>query len=158
MAVLIHQSENKRGALWQGGILDLRDMGTYDVVVLCANELQPDNSEPPQDYYNRNNRKVRIICAPNDDSEGNPLTKEQAQVAVKAAIETAAEYKLGRSILVCCAQGRNRSGLVMGLVLHYIFDVSGNEAVRIIRSRIPNALMNKDFVEFLSGIRGRSLR
>jgi len=149
MAILIHGSSNGRGQLWQGGLGDLAYPERYDVIVLCADELQADDASVKA-YGDR----IRIISAPNDDS-ANPFTKAQATIAVQASKQVADEYKAGKRILVSCRQGRNRSGLVMALTLHRLFGISGEEAIRLIRSKVPHALANPEFNNFLATVKGR---
>lgn len=128
---------------------DLAYPEKYDVIVLCAEELQPEGDSE------RAYRPTRLICAPNDDS-GNEFSKEQATIADVAARQATKEYAQGRRILVSCAQGRNRSGLVMALILHRVFGMSGEKAIRVIRAKVPTALTNQEFVKFLLTIEGTS--
>jgi protein-tyrosine phosphatase len=72
---------------------------------------------------------------------------------LEALVEFAAAFlRAGQPVLVHCAQGLNRSGLVVALLLRAVDGVSGKEAVRRIRRARPYALVNtrfKDYVEAL---------
>ncbi len=60
-------------------------------------------------------------------------------------------WKEGRQVLVHCAQGHNRSGLVNGRIL-VLAGFSGKEAVKMIQSKVPGSLSNfvfKDYIESL---------
>lgn len=147
MAVLIHKSKTSTGELWQGSVGDLAHPEKYDVIVLCADEFQDKEGQLSASY----GKSVRVLPAPNDDS-GNPFTKEQATIAVVAARQVVKEYRLGKRILVSCAMGRNRSGLVMALALSRLCGVSGNDAIKVIREKVPHALSNPQFVDFLASV------
>ncbi len=149
MAVLIHASAGSHGALWQGGAMDLIDVfaGKYQVCVLCADELQPDIASIPDIPPG-----VRIIEAPNDDS-GRPFTPAQRLIAERAAKDVAQEYMRGSRILVSCFQGRNRSGLVMAMAIHLITGESGETCMRLVRQKVPGAIGNLAFVDYLMGLR-----
>jgi hypothetical protein len=148
MATLVHRSRTGTGCLWQGGANDvLQHGGRYAVIVLCADEFQPDREGflGPED-------STLVLYAPNDDSI-KALTKAQAEIACRAAKRVSQEYRHGRKILVSCMQGRNRSGLVSALALHLVYGISGNDAKNIVRSKIPNALTNGSFNRFLGALR-----
>lgn len=55
----------------------------------------------------------------------------------------------GKTSLVHCAEGINRSSLVNGLALAYHHGISGAEAVRRIREVRPRALSNPNFLRYL---------
>jgi len=60
-------------------------------------------------------------------------------------------WRAGHKVLVHCAQGRNRSSLVNGVILnHYGF--SGKEAVELITTARPGALINPVFRIYLLGL------
>jgi hypothetical protein len=158
MATLLHRARTGTGSLWQGGHDDVMNSGDqYDVVVLCAEEFQPKRS-----VFLRPRDKTNLLYAPNDDS-GTPLTKDQANIACRAARQVAHEYRSGKKILVSCMQGRNRSGLVSALTIHLLYGMSGRESKKFVKARIPNALVNDSFNRFLGVIQplrtdGRALR
>lgn len=143
--------------LWQGAFpppgASVRDAG-FDTIVLCARELQM-----PTDAY----PGVRIVYAPNDDSVQFPLTREKLRVAIQAAAEAKKDVQAGRRVLVTCAAGLNRSGLVSALILHQLFGWAGSECVRVVRAkrvgskRHPGrALCNAEFTAAIRRLGARS--
>jgi protein-tyrosine phosphatase len=58
----------------------------------------------------------------------------------------------GRRVLVACAGGRNRSGLVVALAVRDILGCSGAEAMQLVQSRRESALNNVTFAEHLAGL------
>lgn len=148
--VLIHQSRSGTGSLWQGGAEDVVNPDSpHDVLVLCADEFQPEAS-----LFLRPGHGKTLIYAPNDDSE-KPLTRAQLDLAIPAAKQVSRAFREGKNVLVSCMQGRNRSGFVMALTLHLLYGMSGDSAARFIRSRRQNALMNPHFNAFLQKIPSR---
>lgn len=128
--------------LAQGSDPPLGVPGPFDYVVLCAKEHQ----EP---------RLIRTIYAPLDD--GPPPTKEEVLTAFVAADEATRHWKRGKHVLIVCHQGRNRSGLVMGLVLLNLGDNAENAIARVRSARGPNALSNRYFRTVLR-VRAKQLR
>jgi len=113
----------------------------FDTVVLCAEEHQ-DVRLPG----------VEVIYAPFDDS-GPPPTAKEVQTAWNAAKRVARRVRANRRVLVTCAKGWNRSGLVTGFTL-IILGLSADQAVDVIRmARGPSALHNRYFVKLLRGVR-----
>jgi len=113
----------------------------FDTVVLCAQELQ-DIRLPG----------LEVIHAPFDDS-GPPPTREEVVLAWNAAKRVAKRVRAGRRVLVTCAMGRNRSGLVTGFVLRML-GLDASQAVNVIRiARGPKALSNPHFVKLLAAVR-----
>ncbi len=112
----------------------------FDVVVLCAEELQFNPA-----YY----PGVQIIHAPLDDS-GPPITKEERAIALDAADRTADLYRRGAKIAVTCHMGVNRSGLVSALTLRRLFGLSGADARRCVQKMRPGTLKNASFVAWLN--------
>lgn len=109
----------------------------FDVLVLCAYELQPPSSEYPD---------VTVIHVPLDDTL--TPTPEQIRLAVAAGRNVATRLRSGQRVLTTCAQGRNRSGLVTGIALETL-GVRARQAVRHIQSNRKDALTNPVFVEIL---------
>lgn len=125
----------------------------YDLLVLCAREYQP-----PADSF----PGVRVIHAPNDDKpELYPFTTESLRTAVQASGEVAQAYQEGQRVLITCAAGINRSGLVMALSLHRLFGWSGKVCIGKIRKKRPRSrygtlpLSNTDFTKVLRNLRGQ---
>jgi len=117
---------------------DLRDR--FDSVVLCAEEFQ-DVPLPG----------VEVIHAPFDDG-GRAPTPAEAQIAWKAAKRVAKRVNANKRVLVTCAMGLNRSGLVVGFVL-IMLGFSADQAIDIIRMARPKALFNEHFVKLLKRVR-----
>ena len=133
--------------LWQGAFPPsgpkVREAG-FDMVVLCARELQL----PPEAHPG-----VEVVHAPNDDSEAFPLTKEKLRIAVRAADIVVQRIQAGGKVLVTCAAGLNRSGLVSAIALHKMYGWGGDECIRTVRTkRVASkhhpgkALSNAEFV------------
>ena len=123
--------------LWQGSFPEpgstLHRCG-FDVLVLCAEELQP-----PSSLYH----DLEVIHAGLDDGVGTPSLERTARRAAAQVIEA---LRAGKRVLVTCAQGRNRSGLVVGLALKELMD---RDVVDFVQRRRPNALTNPYFAELL---------
>jgi protein-tyrosine phosphatase len=131
--------------LYQGSFPeDGTSLRGFQVLVLCAEELQPRSAEFP--HVNE------VIHAPLDDGK---LDEEQVGVALRAAQRVAGHLRARRRVLVTCAMGRNRSGLVCALALLILCpSMEGETAVKRIRSRRCGALVNPYFVDFLSRLPG----
>lgn len=132
--------------LWMGSRPMLPQAGTlkqcgFDVLVLCAQEVQPSSRHFPG---------VRVIRAPLDDSE---VTNDVKRTAGAAAHEVAAALLLGDRVLVTCNQGRNRSGLVTALSLVLVSELDGAHAAAQVQASRPRALVNPHFVRWLREIR-----
>lgn len=139
--------------LWQGGFPavspeEVRRRG-FDVVVLCAEELQPDRADVAAWWESS---RVRLILAPMNDTDDREELPRVVGVASRAAGEVVLALDRGDRVLVTCAQGRNRSGLVSALALVRRCGVSGREAARVVREARPSALTNALFREFLDGV------
>lgn len=138
--------------LWQGGFPppgDLVRASGFQVLVLCARELQV----PATDFPG-----VQVIHAPNDDHDKLPLTREKLRIALAAAHEVVMHIQSGQRVLVTCAAGLNRSGLVSGLSLHLLYGWNGVTCIAHVRKHRPEsashpghgALSNGDFVRALT--------
>jgi len=116
--------------------VDLRQHGIY-ALVLCANELQP-----PKELY----PGIVIIRAPMDDIDGVEGSRS-CVVANMASAYVARLIRAGKRVLVTCAAGRNRSGLVTALTLARL-GWDPHAAVYQIQRCRKNALTNRFFREF----------
>lgn len=112
----------------------------FDTVVLCAVELQPGNGLVPP-------RGVRAIKCPLDDDPTVRLAESDWKKAVWAAEIVARRVRRGQRVLVTCAAGRNRSGLVTSIALHMLSGMRGRDCIRHIRQRRQNACTNPRFNE-----------
>ncbi len=127
--------------LWQGADPPqgpwLHELGV-NVLVLCAAESQPSAHRFPG---------IKVIYAPMHDSAHVP-----ADVAGPAAERVARYVRRGKRVLVCCAMGWNRSGLVTALALWILTGVSGAECVKQVQSRRENALGNEQFRQYVEAL------
>lgn len=129
--------------LWVGGRPPLdRDLPEFDVLVLCAREIQP----PALAFHGR-----VVRCPIPDDVLDTP----QMRMALAAAGATARALTSGQRVLVTCAQGINRSAFVASLALAQITRMSALELVTLMRTkRHQDALFNKYFQEVLKRLVG----
>jgi len=106
-----------------------------DVIVFCAQERPPpDHVVPPG---------KRLFYIPYDDTHDLrvvPIVDLQ-----KLAKRLAEEIHAGKRVLVTCAMGLNRSGLLTALTLGRAYGMSGEQAVQRVRDRRPGALRNGIF-------------
>lgn len=147
---VIHRSRRTSGVLAQGDMDSAYEAirsGTFDVVILCAVELEemfrllPARTHP------------EIVYASNVD--GLALSRRQLRVATTAAGKAVRAYRAGKRVLITCQAGRNRSGLVTGLAMHLATGCGGKLATEIIRARRNAhgpALSNDVFAKFLCAI------
>lgn len=120
----------------------VKDAG-FDVLVLCAAEHQP----PAAGYAG-----VKVIYAPMDDAqivESDP----DWRTANEAADEVVYALRSRKRVLVTCAAGRNRSGLVVALAMLRVSRASAVRVVEHIQKRRDFALSNRSFVEILKRYR-----
>jgi len=114
----------------------------FDVVVLCAKELQPHASAGEISA-------PHTIHAPLED--GPAMTDEEKRGALWTAQRVVSELRQGKRVLVTCAMGLNRSGLIVALVLCMGWGLPAQEAIQRIRARRnPNALFNPYFQMFIA--------
>ena len=136
--------------LYQGSVPPrgdvLRNAG-FHALVLCAFEIQPDAEHFPG---------IEVIHAPNDDDGGRPISRDEWTLAKRAAQRVTELHHRGARILITCAQGRNRSGLVMALVLRERFGWTGAQAAAHVRLRRKNALTNPVFFNSLLALDSRA--
>jgi len=124
---------------------DLKRCG-FDLLVLAAQEYQPEE---------RMFHGVRVLHAPMDDAT---LSSGEWIQAVRVARQVAQAVRRGKTVLVTCAQGRNRSGLIVAVTLHLLTGESGGRIIRGIQARRRNALTNESFVRRLEQLRSATLR
>lgn len=86
------------------------------------------------------------------------LTVEVIEMSVRAARIASEGHRAGKSVLIRCQAGLNRSSLIAGLALVDL-GVSGRDAVQLIRSlRSPWALCNDEYAAFLESNADRAMR
>ena len=129
--------------LWQGDkrAAATADAKKLDLLVVAAQELRP-----IERLIAAFGHGIAVYDAGIDDAT---LSPREARIAEDAAHHVAEALGRGRRVLVACFAGRNRSGLVSGLVLKRL-GYSAGEAIAIIRAaRGPDALSNTSFVRYL---------
>lgn len=109
-------------------------LAAFDAVVLCAAEWQPFMARPGVVY-----------AGFRDTRTPEPYEWARAEDAGQRVERLA---RRGRSVLVTCVAGRNRSGLVTGIALQRL-GVPPRRAIELIQRNRPNALSNPVFVEYL---------
>lgn len=126
--------------LYQGGAVDpTRSYHPFTMLVLCAEELQP--------LLPRFKGK---LLRPGFRDCHNPSSSEIRR-AREAAAAVADEVRRGGQVLVTCAMGLNRSGLVTGLALNRLTKLSPEAVIgRIRRARGEEALFNSVFRQILA--------
>jgi protein-tyrosine phosphatase len=136
--------------LYQGGFPPSGDYLSKQgirVLALCARELQP----PDTDYPG-----VQVLrCPLNDQYE--PLTPDERVMAQRIALKLAHAVRGGRKVLITCAMGINRSGLIMALTIRELTGMAGIDAVRLIRRKRSGALTNESFVRALEALPGKTV-
>lgn len=128
--------------LWIGGAPPAdADLPAFDVLVLCAEEYQPQVSF-----------RGRVIRCPIPDAQ---LADHQLAHVLMVARAVAAAVSAGGRVLVTCKAGLNRSALVTALALSLLTRRSADELVALIRSRRSrNALGNPHFQAILRRVAG----
>jgi hypothetical protein len=117
--------------LAQGGLVGTsvgQAYGAADVVIFCSKELQPDSS--PELAPPPGKTEIRL---PFDDTLDQ--TKLPWRDILRAVERGALEINRHKRVMVLCTQGRNRSGLVVGLILQRVYGISGTDAIVIIRAK-----------------------
>jgi protein-tyrosine phosphatase len=124
--------------LWVGGRPPFdRDLPEFDLLVLCAQELQPVHVE----FHGR------CLRCPIPDGQ---LDHQELTRAVLAAKEVGDALLSGNRVLVTCAAGLNRSALVAGMALARATTMTADQIIERIRQRRdPRALYNVHFQEIL---------
>lgn len=114
-----------------------RDLPEFDVLVLCARELQPARLS-----FGR-----QVIRVPLPDSA---LAGNEVRRALMGGQAVAKALASGRRVLVTCAAGLNRSALVTGLAMGLTTHMSATDIIlRIRERRAPAALHNTHFCGYL---------
>lgn len=130
--------------LWQGGVSSLTEASQFDLVVLCALEVQPGTP-----YYSEvtrgQNMPPELRCPMDDVAPGRADDRIRA---TWAAHQVAKRMARQERVLVTCFAGRNRSGLVSALAL-VMLGASSSAAIRRVRAARPNALTNDAFVKWI---------
>lgn len=128
-----------------------RDLANnFDVIVYTAIEKQPTASA-----LKAMPKNVIVKRFPLDDDPYQPIMRDQAAAMVRAAKELASLLRSGKRVLITCAMGMNRSGLLTALTLMAATGCSGRTAFTTIQSRRramddgTRALFNPIFSRFV---------
>jgi hypothetical protein len=135
-------SEILRDALWQGGAPVDFAWVTSTGVDVVADLGDADVIATPHDIA-----AVAYLKHPIEDGELPDLVVLDGLVSTLAA-----SIREGRRVLVHCGWGRNRSGLVVALVLRELLGLDGLTAVRLVRERRHRALNNAVFADYLESL------
>ena len=128
--------------LYQGGRPPpgdgLKNAG-IDVLVLCAKEWQDASAY----------EGITVICAPGDDDTRPHRLARFLPGWQNAAHQVAEHVRAGKTVLVTCMQGLNRSGIVTALTLAELTGMSGDQIVDLIQTRREMALCNATFAQHI---------
>lgn len=120
-----------------------RDLPDFDVLVLCAQEIQPAVLG-----FGR-----QVLRVPLPDSA---LTTEETRRALIGGRRVAEALVAGNRVLVTCQQGMNRSALVASLALGHVTRMTAPQIITLVRSRrtpgVPadqGALRNPHFCDLI---------
>lgn len=135
-------SEILHDALWQGGApVDYAWVARTRIDVV-ADLGDADAIATPHDIAG-----VAYLKHPIEDGELPDL------VVLGGLVSTlAAAVREGRRVLVHCGWGRNRSGLVVALVLRELLGIDGHSAAHAVRERRHRALNNEVFADYLESL------
>jgi len=112
-----------------------------DTIILTAMEYQPPANLFPG---------AEVIHVPLDDAPDRTMREDEIVGATKASLRVARRLRAGRRVLVTCAMGLNRSGLVAALAIHEVYGMSADEIIsRLRRARGVWALSNPNFEKLL---------
>ena len=112
----------------------------FDVLVLCAEEIQPRSREFPG---------VFVVHAGIGDGVPSELELDTASWAARGIARAVSD---GQRVLVTCHMGLNRSGLVTALALHALTGQSGRDCVRQVQRARRGALFNPHFRRLLERV------
>jgi hypothetical protein len=131
------------GKLWQGGVpvdFDWVRRQGLDAVV----DVSDADSHPPAGAVSD---LVYLKC-PLVDGDDLP----DPAITLPLAEMIAGLIKDGRRVFVHCTFGRNRSGLLVTLIVRQVLGVSGAEALDYVRERRDRAVNNEDFAAWLRSL------
>ena len=122
----------------------------FDILVLCAKELQSKSTRAPNGKH--------LVRLPMEDDIYRPVMPKDAQRYHGTARELAKAVMRGKKVLVTCAQGVNRSGLITSLIVMNLTTLPGRDVVRMLRQRRKVGggaypLMNPMFESFVVNAR-----
>jgi hypothetical protein len=120
--------------LFLGNVCDSETFGpTANVVVNCTTDL-PFLGDPARQT------QIRVPVKDNgDDAQQDALLRHLVDLDLCARIDDA--LCQGRTVLVHCRAGQQRSAAVVAAYLMHAQDLTAAEAVRLVRSRKPDAFL-----------------
>lgn len=124
----------------------LTNLARFDVVVLCAREIQP-----PSSHFSLWPCLTVLRC-PLDDNDLMGLTEDEERMTAVISHDVRLAVENNRRTLVTCHLGINRSSLVTAMALTQLTGCSGEDCVRWVRRRRPGTFTNQDFVRRLQRI------
>lgn len=133
-----NRPEGPRRSLWVGGRPPFdRDLPAFDMMVLCARELQPEQTA----FHGF------VVRCPLPDGALSPM---ELRLALETSQLVAQSLVARRHVLVTCAKGINRSPFVASLALARVTRLDADALIRIMRKRRnPQAISNEHFQEIL---------
>lgn len=112
------------------------------VLVLCAEEHQAKGLKAPPGKT--------IIRLGFDDDIYRPVPPEAGKIFHAHAQQLAKAVMSGHKLMITCAMGLNRSGLITALTLMHGYKMRPSEAIRLIRGRrSKDCLCNPMFEQWL---------
>jgi protein-tyrosine phosphatase len=99
---------------------------------------------------------IHVLRVPLDDVV-NPTTSDLRRAA-GAAKEVAKLVRSGRRVLVTCAMGLNRSGLVNALALRELTGASGVHCSAHVQNKRKGALSNPTFQRLLESLAAKNVQ
>lgn len=99
----------------------------FDVVVYTAEEMQPKGMKVPAGKFVY---KLRL-----DDDIYRPIPPEVQLAVHRMGQSLAGHLRAGHRVLVTCAMGMNRSGIVTATTLMHLTGCSGSQAVDQVKAR-----------------------
>ncbi len=133
--------------LWIGAVptpLSVVRQNGFQVLVLCANDFQF-----TQKKWTRKLDGVEVLRVPLDDT--NRMNENDMRAVASTAQAVAEAVRGGRRVLVTCAAGLNRSGLVTGVALHLLTGWHGMKVINHVRAKRMFALNNDFFADMVLG-------
>jgi protein-tyrosine phosphatase len=143
--VLQGPSEIIPNRLWQGPWPDDLDL----VVEELDLDLVVNLEFTPHGASRQSNLSFDTIWFPMHDDSNLPELRELHKICGHIT----ERIKRGGRVLVHCAAGLNRSGLVTALVVRQYYEIKGSKAVDLVRSKRPWALCNPTFAKYLVSLK-----
>lgn len=85
-------------------------------------------------------------------TDGKNFSDDVKSDLLRIAKNVADDIRSGKSVIVHCKRGRNRSGLLNALIVREIKGISGEAALNWIWEHRPNSISNQLFQNFLKSL------